>query len=40
VVEAVQWFKNGDHPEDDCRWVVLTEGNPSGGQVIGVGLNM
>jgi hypothetical protein len=25
VVEAVQWFKNGDHPEDDCRWVVLTE---------------
>lgn len=19
VVEATQWFKNGDHPEDDCR---------------------
>jgi len=18
VIEAVQWFKNGDHPEDDC----------------------
>ena len=18
IVEAVQWFKNGDHPEDDC----------------------
>lgn len=21
VIEAVQWFKNGDHPEDDCRMV-------------------
>lgn len=21
VIEAVQWFKNGDHPQDDCYWV-------------------
>lgn len=21
VIEAVQWFKNGDHPEDDCYYV-------------------
>lgn len=21
VIEAVQWFKNGDHPEDDCEMV-------------------
>jgi len=21
VVQATQWFKNGDHPEDDCRWI-------------------
>ena len=21
VVEAVRWFTNGDHPEDDCRMV-------------------
>ena len=36
-IEAHQWFKNGDHPEDACRWIwstrpslpptdVLTEG--------------
>ena len=21
VVEATQWFKNGDHPLDNCRWI-------------------
>jgi hypothetical protein len=21
VIEATQWFKNGDHPEDDCRMI-------------------
>lgn len=21
VVEATQWFKNGDHPQDDCEMV-------------------
>ena len=21
VIEATQWFKNGDHPEDDCHMV-------------------
>lgn len=20
VIEAVQWFKNGDHPKDDSEW--------------------
>ncbi len=26
VVEASQWFKNGDHPEDDCRELVGDDG--------------
>jgi hypothetical protein len=21
LVEASQWFKNGDHPEDDCKFI-------------------
>jgi hypothetical protein len=21
VIDAVQWFKNGDHPEDACYWI-------------------
>ena len=21
VIEATQWFKNGDHPEDNCEWI-------------------
>ena len=21
VIEATQWFKNGDHPEDDCKMI-------------------
>ena len=26
VIEATQWFKNGDHPEDDCRTLESDEG--------------
>lgn len=25
IVEATQWFKNGDHPEDDCQWFETEE---------------
>ena len=25
IIEAVQWFKNGDYPDDNCRWI---EPNP------------
>lgn len=21
VIDATQWFKNGDHPEDACEWI-------------------
>jgi hypothetical protein len=28
VIEAVQWFKNGDHPEDKCELIPVTEGEP------------
>jgi hypothetical protein len=21
IIEAIQWFKNGDHPDDDCYYV-------------------
>ncbi len=27
VVEAHQWFKNGDHPEDNCRLLQPFEGD-------------
>lgn len=27
VIEAHQWFKNGDHPKDDCRKVVPVPGD-------------
>lgn len=27
VIEATQWFKNGDHPLDDCRTVVPVPGD-------------
>jgi len=27
VVEAVQWFKNGDHPEDNCIPIQPNEGD-------------
>jgi hypothetical protein len=26
VVEATQWFKNGDHPEDACQLVAVPRG--------------
>ena len=36
VVEAVQWFKNGDHPEDECRTVNADGDHPfqSEGKVV------
>ena len=27
VIEAVQWFKNGDHPEDNCVPIQPSEGD-------------
>ena len=27
VIDATQWFKNGDHPEDDCCMVTPKDGN-------------
>lgn len=27
VVEATQWFQNGDHPEDDCPRIADQSGN-------------
>lgn len=27
VIEATQWFKNGDHPEDACRTIVPVPGD-------------
>lgn len=26
VIEATQWFKNGDHPDDDCHDLFTPEG--------------
>ena len=26
VIEATQWFKNGDHPQDDCRMFYPKDG--------------
>lgn len=26
VIEAVQWFKNGDHPKDECEWFDADKG--------------
>ena len=25
-IDATQWFKNGDHPEDDCREIMGEDG--------------
>jgi hypothetical protein len=34
VIEATQWFKNGDHPEDDCVLVRrLAPGDPPYGDI-------
>lgn len=27
VIEAVQWFKNGDHPDDKCRPIQPSQGD-------------
>lgn len=38
VIEATQWFKNGDHPDDQIRTVVPVPGDgephPSEGKVV------
>lgn len=38
LIEATQWFKNGDHPNDDCRMItpVTGDGEPflSEGKVV------
>ncbi len=28
IIEATQWFQNGDHPQDGHPWVDNTEGDP------------
>jgi len=32
VVKASQWFKNGDHPEDDCEIFLEAHGRPFQGE--------
>jgi hypothetical protein len=27
VIEATQWFENGDHPEDDCTEILSLDGD-------------
>ena len=36
VVEATQWFQNGDHPQDDCTLIRPMDGEPflSEGKVV------
>ena len=33
VIEATQWFQNGDHPEDKLMTLMSTEGRPMPGVV-------
>ena len=28
VIEATQWFRNGDHPQDGYRWENNSDGDP------------
>ena|SRR5258706_1444439 len=32
VIEATQWFKNGDHPDDNCEFFQLKEEPSFGGE--------
>ena len=32
VVDATQWFKNGDHPQDNCETFKSIEGEPFQGE--------
>ena len=32
VIEANKWFKNGDHPDDDCKTFVGSDGKPFQGE--------
>lgn len=29
VIEATQWFKNGDHPEDNCKMLMTADTCPN-----------
>lgn len=29
VIDAVRWFKNGDHPKDGCRWIHNPDESPA-----------
>ena len=31
-IEATQWFKNGDHPNDDCQTFTDSDGQPFQGE--------
>lgn len=28
IIEATQWFKNGDHPDDACKTIASSNGPP------------
>jgi len=28
VIDATQWFENGDHPQDDCYWTAVNDKSP------------
>ena len=32
VIEAIQWFKNGDHPDDDCETFRGSDNQPFQGE--------
>lgn len=36
TIQATRWFKNGDHPQDQCRELISSEGKPflSEGKVV------
>lgn len=36
VIEATQWFQNGDHPDDQCEEITASDGEtfPSEGKVV------
>lgn len=32
VAEPIQWFKNGDHPQDNCETFIGSDGKPFQGE--------
>ena len=34
IIEATQWFKNGDHPEDNLANELKSDGTPPEGEVV------